>query len=776
MSFIQRLTRRRLVWGSCLFPLLLLVCLFQNCSGGFSASKLSTDSASQSSINGSAPGGSGSGGQGTVVIPTNPNMTSAIQTSVTSAGMYPLSACTSPQWTNGLSTSGVILPPTVPQVVSTNDIVGLNLQNLGQAPIQNRIFSFGQFFAIGKVRAQDQLVGRTTSGVLQVQMDPIALWPDGSVKHAALSLLASLPANTTMPVLISKASTSDPAFGKTPLDLSKTVPPLIVTLNFTSGAYSGQKIVDLGSALASSLASNSDYWQKGPLLTQARVDVPIAGGSLHITADVTARADGTYLADVQFNNDLATIQNADPSMQSSPPVAPPLQYTAEISLKGTVVRMSSVTQDLYTDWHTVVDTLGELAVNVQHDVGYLERAGAILPYDLTTGVNSSVLASYQKMASSVGFRAPLAVNGVTAYMPTTGGRPDIGYTTQYNTVWLLTQDICAAAVSLAQGDTAGAVPWNLKLAASGAAQPSRWLTPGEDQSFWIGDYRYTNTLASSRSTRVFDADTAHQPNLSYVPYLMTGVRWHLDRLNAQAAFAMVASWTTYRCIGGYPCDIIVNGQDQLRAQAWTMREIEEAALIGNPASLEQKYFAKVAADNWQYIQSKQASFAAIAGEAAGYLIAPYGTAGALPEWQQDYFTGMATLAATLGDTGARQFVRWQTGWLSGRFLASGFNPHDGCNYNLMISPANSSSNYTTWAQIEAATVAAGLSNGSGWTQSAGDYCSLARAALGSALTLSPGDAALTNALNWLNNSSGAPYIDLNYFRNDPTFNVVPLKF
>jgi hypothetical protein len=209
-----------------------------------------------------------------------------------------------------------------------------------------------------------------------------------------------------------------------------------------------------------------------------------------------------------------------------------------------------------------------------------------------------------------------------------------------------------------------------------------------------------------------------------------------------------------------------------------MREIEEAAFIGKPGSFEQGYFTQVVTDNWNYIQSQEATLAAAGGQVYGYIgFGSYGSPTAIPEWMEDYLTGVAVLGAQMGSTGALQFINWQKdSWLTGRFIGTGMNPYDGCNYNLIA--GNGTIPYTTWGAIENATVLAGDSNGAGnsnnWAQSNGDYCPLARAVLGGALTLYPGDANLTQALTWLNGAN-APYSDQSSFQNDPTFNVVPLQ-
>lgn len=352
-------------------------------------------------------------------------------------------------------------------------------------------------------------------------------------------------------------------------------------------------------------------------------------------------------------------------------------------------------------------------------------------------------------------------------MPSTGGRPDIGYTTQYNTVWLMTQDNRAARIALAQSDTSGAIPWNYKL------PTGQWLTPNDSNNIWTdgrgGPHGYTAGIANIPSTSVWTFDNAHQPNLNYVPYLMTGQRWNLDRLNAQAAANLVSVWPKIRCLTNM-CATLLNGADQLRGQAWGFREIKQAAFIGPDSSEIAKYFKSVVADNWIYVQSQLANLRSKQGEVTGWFPAAYGTAGVTAEWQQDFLTGMIGMAALMGDSDAKSIIAWQKPWLVGRFTGNGMNPRDGCIYNLMVTNTATGTNYMTWAEVALATASAGMSNGSGWSQSNGYYCTLAMSSLNIALTLSPTDNGLLNAQQWLS-TAGAPLTDQASHRNDPTFNL-----
>ncbi len=675
----------------------------------------------------------------------------------------------------------IMQPPSVPQQQNGYDIVGVNLQT-GSAGSNNAYITFGQPFQQGQVQPQTPMVARMNGSDYAIQLDALSLWPDGSVKMGAITLQTpQICSGSTFPVMLAAAGPGDPILPAKPVDLAKARIKLHTALTFSSGQYSGTVINHIDGALREALKNRPSYWLHGALATQARVDIPLGTGPLHITADVTAYADGSATADVQFNNDLTTLIPGQGQGNNPGPLAPNV-YTAVVSLNGVEHTFGPLTQYQYQDWHTVQNSAGAplfsmatgqntLSLNVQHDLAYLEQAGFVLPYDLTTGVSSTnASGDYQQVLSCVNtqsFATPLAANCVTQYMPTTGGRLDIGYTTGWNTVWLLTGEANAASVGLAQGDSAGAVVWNLKL------PNGHWATQA-DGEVWADPRAGGGMLALANAIDMTDSgwtpDPAHQPDLAYVPYLMTASRWNLDRLNAQAAFGESFEWPGYRCVAS-SCDIILNNLDQVRYQGWSMRENELAALIGVPGSFDQANFTQINADNWAFMQSVETAMNAEAGPMAGWIISTY-QAPVTAEWQNDYLSGSAVLAAELGDSNAAQFIAWQKdSWISGRFVGAGMNPHDGCTYEYLPVENASLVPLNNWSESEAALVALGESNGSGWANSQGDYCALARAVLGGALTLFPSDTNLQNALTWLN-ASGAPYIDQPSFQADPTWNVV----
>ena len=113
-------------------------------------------------------------------------------------------------------------------------------------------------------------------------------------------------------------------------------------------------------------------------------------------------------------------------------------------------------------------------------------------------------------------------------MPNTGDRDDIGPITNPNAQWLISQDRAAAARCSGAGECGGQHSMAFLLAEA-RTTTSRSMTI---RRLW-GDPRGTPTLTQPMNDQSWGIDTAHQPNLSFVPYLLTGERFHLDQLTAR---------------------------------------------------------------------------------------------------------------------------------------------------------------------------------------------------------------------------------------------------
>ncbi|WP_158537161.1 carbohydrate-binding domain-containing protein [Humitalea rosea] len=561
-----------------------------------------------------------------------------------------------------------------------------------------------------------------------------------------------------------------PAAGTAPaLDLAATLGGHSFAVALT-GADGVTHSIDVLEALRDALADGTaSFWQQGPLATQARVEIPLAG-SQRLVFDVTGFANGGMSVEAQFNNDRA--------MEAAGGRA---AYDVTVTMDGQTVAQHAIDQGQYQNWHQSFANgkdggqgLGDATdgwLNIRQDIAHLQQTGAIAEYDLTTGVAESLLSAFGDATAAPGWGDPLATNGVTQYMPATGARGDIGFTTSANTAWLMTQDIRVASYAMDQAEAAGGVPWNMWDAQNGS-----WLGADDYPQLWT-DYRGgTGTPGDGASTGLtqqpdalsgWSLDSAHQPDLSFVPYLLTGERWMLDTLNAQASWNVVAQWPAVRGDAG---ELVVK-DNQVRGAAWSLRQIDEAAWASPDGSAEKAYFTSVSEANWSWLVAQIPAWTAAQGEAHGWLPGVYGAAGAMPAWQQDYFASTAIAAASHGNADAVTFLEWQSNFLIGRFThaADGFASHDGAAYLIAISDPVTGTPYQTWAEIGAEMTARQWTNGTGWSQSQGDYAQLALATL-AGLAEVLGSTAAADAYYALL-ADQPPFTTAADFNRDPTFSI-----
>jgi Ca2+-binding RTX toxin-like protein len=575
-------------------------------------------------------------------------------------------------------------------------------------------------------------------------LDVKSRWEDGSVKFAVVSAeRPALAAGQEVELALSRGTpVSAPAVNLATVSQGHS---FVVELT-PSGASSlgAQKItVDVLSALRDALASGkASYWQQGPLASQARVEVDVPG-SMRLKFDVTAFRDGQISVDAVFANDEA--------MEAT---GGRVAYDVLARLDGAEVIRESLDQGQYQTWHREFASggahgttgLGDAQhgwLNIKPDVAYLQASGAVAAYDLNMPIGQGLLQGYGTAVAAASWDDPLlgtqgpaswaTSNGILMAMGSAGGRPDIGFTTLANTAWLISQDVRAAEYALGQAEVGGWIPWHFWDDAhdtwlSTQYYPKLWIDndnrggmgrPGDPTSGGL-----TQSLLRDSGWKL--ADT-HQPDLSYVPYLLTGERWILDNLQAQSSWTLMQRWPTERQNG----DGLVVKNSEVRGSAWSLRQLENAAWASPDGSVEQVYFRQMADNNWKWIVSQIPTWTAAQGEAHGYLPGYY-TVGVMAPWQQDFFASTAIAAAKRGNADALTYVEWASNFLVGRFLneAKGFLMHDGIAYNLAIGDPVSGVYYKTWAQIGAETAARGMSNGAdGWVTSGGYYGQLGLATL-----------------------------------------------
>lgn len=666
----------------------------------------------------------------------------------------------------------------VPCATGPGEIAAILLEGRGGAG--GTVTTFGMPFAPGEVPRGAGLAARLHGGgALPVQVDVVTRHGDGSARFGVVALAApALPPGEHAGVLLRRASAAQPAFAaEAALGQRRAALRL--------GAAGGRAWqIDLVAAARRALAEGMGPWQSGPLAVQYRIAQAVpalaVGGatSMRCVADLAIHADGSLNIEVWLRNDVAMRTGGGNAA-----------YDVELEMDGrTVLAATSVRQTHYTAWGRRLATMADgspapEAPLVRHDAVRLAAVGAVAPYDLAMGIAEPALRQFASAMAQPAWHTPLGPRDIAQDMFAPAGRQDIGPVTGPQAIWLMTGDARAATYSIGQAEAAGSVPWHFwDPDAHDGATRGGWLDTRRWSRLWAdprGRRPPAGLLQPISGDSGWAADTAHQPDLAYLPYLLTGRRAFLDEVQAQAAWSVMSrapnQWERGLPGARGPGEgVNVARGHQVRGAAWCLRQLGNANWATPAEDAQQAWFDAAEQGNWAWIRSKIPEWSRAQGEAHGWIPGVYGVPGALPPWQQDMFASAAAAAARRGQADARAVLAWMENFLAGRFLAAsrGFNPRDGAAYLIAIAPERSDPPpFTTWAKIAEETVRRDWSNREGWPKSQGNYAQYALQSL-AALDDVLGSEKARRARAWLL-AAGAPFTGPGEF--DPPLSIVPRR-
>jgi len=156
----------------------------------------------------------------------------------------------------------------------------------------------------------------------------------------------------------------------------------------------------------------------------------------------------------------------------------------------------------------------------------------------------------------------MGLAGITPYMPSGGERDDIGPVTESQAEFICTGREAALASLLAQAEAGGTVPWNFRDEQTGAPLDTIRYAKASVYGPEVG----APFIARAKSD--ITVDSAHQPALAYLPFLLTGDPYHLETLQFQVTFNIIEVPPTFR----YRIS-------QVRAHAWSLRSLAQAANV-----------------------------------------------------------------------------------------------------------------------------------------------------------------------------------------------------
>ncbi|MGE4064057.1 MAG: hypothetical protein AB7E79_11885 [Rhodospirillaceae bacterium] len=337
----------------------------------------------------------------------------------------------------------------------------------------------------------------------------------------------------------------------------------------------------------------------------------------------------------------------------------------------------------------------DLTILAQFTAGnYANAPKLVITAAQYAALNTSATTTTTTSATSSSIYSPMGLAGITAYMPSTGERSEIGIVTEPQAKFICTADQGALDLLRAQAEAAGTMPWHMR----DDTQTGPFDFRKYPNAQWYGSNRGTPYVKTA-STPV-TVDSAHQPALAYLPYLLTGDPYHLEDLQFQA------TWNWGSLPVGYRPSI-----PQARAFAWSTRTLAQCVKV-TPATtpswlLPQSYWANqlgLVREHFEneYVESispERMVFRACnnLAWARGETTAPEGSW--VDPWQDEF------IAAVLGYIVSMGFNEWRTAfdWIIGGTMArtsvaSGWIRAHSTPYRLIVRASRTSPFATSWAE------------------------------------------------------------------------------
>jgi len=500
----------------------------------------------------------------------------------------------------GLSASALLLAHAA-SAAAGDPVTTVTLRAPAGQPLRDVPVTFGQVFRKGDIR-QGVLV---TAGRGLVQADVKRRYDDGSIRFAVISLW--LPEmDGAMTVSVSDGAGRQTA-ARQPVqaaDLLATDFDATVTLKFPGGAERSASARELLRAAG----PEAKTWLAGPVATEWLLNGTLREPNGTADPDLRVQFHVRAYAGCQAIRVSVVVENCLDTWAGNIgyDVAIRLGKQSQMVYEKREVhhrRLSRWRKDFW--WPAVpaqADAVPELA--------YLCASGALPNYDRSIVIPEQTLDALAARWSQNSETDILGSGSLTKYMPTTGGRPEIGPYPNWTVQYLLSMDPRVKAIVLGNGELAGSWPIHVRNARTG-----RILTLDQRPKFWLNGYRDGDrerplwqpdrtppppqrTPDGKQHPYYLTPDVAHMGSYAYVPYLLTGDFYYLEEAYLWGNYALLAQWPVPRQDGRGIMS------DQIRGNAWGLRNIADAAFVAPDGDPEAGYFAEKIRNNLAELTAK----------------------------------------------------------------------------------------------------------------------------------------------------------------------------
>ena len=549
--------------------------------------------------------------------------------------------------------------------------------------------TFGQVFVRGDVPASTFLQAVSSAGVkYDTQVDKKATHADGSLRHAIITVfIPRLQADETQDILLTTTSENSNSTAVSISDLLATNYDVVVNLNVNGTNYRASAKDLLQNA---AINGTTQRWLSGGLVTEWLLQTPVLDNNGQPHPHLTARFNVRAYKGMDRVRTSVVIEN-DWAYEPNPGG---FTYDVSIAVSGkTVYTKFGLAHTHHARWRQVFWWGKEPGIAIAHNIEYLFSTRAVPTYDRSIIVPSTALAEMRTHFE------PMSNGNITAYMPQTGAQDDIGPLPRWAAIYLLTMDPRAKANTLMNGDAAGSYQIhyrdkNTDLPVSLQDFPYMTLLGNYDGTFNPNTGKHEAFPDVSNSNQKYTADSAHQPSLAFLPYLVTGDYYFLEELQFWANWNMLRANPEYRA---FEKGLLRWGQ--VRAQAWSLRTLAQAAWITPDAHSLKSYFVKRLNLNIQTyldqtVRNPDANKLGFLAEGNYITSEPY----MMPPWEDDFFTWTTGYLVHLGFTDALPLLRWKSTFVLGRLINPDYCWLHASEYDIQIG-TKANGIFTTFAQL-----------------------------------------------------------------------------
>lgn len=290
------------------------------------------------------------------------------------------------------------------------------------------------------------------------------------------------------------------------------------------------------------------------------------------------------------------------------------------------------------------------AVRFRHAMPYFTSSRACFPHDLSLTVPESTLASFHndmltRRAEQATTKGPMAWVNLQPLMGTTGGRNDIGPVPTWHSMYMISQDDRALEVMLVNANAAGSAPIHFRDENTDKVVDVETF-PG------IAQLSVSNPVLPERPDPTdWGPDAEHQASFAYIPYLITGDYYYLEETQFWAAWSLMRMNASYRSN-----EKGLVQRQTVRAQAWTLRNVCDAARVTPETHPMKGYFQRIKQHNLDWYADNYRV------GTTNPTISPLGCLAhddvSTAPWQTDYFACVMALLAMNNEPGAQSTLNF----------------------------------------------------------------------------------------------------------------------